>query len=403
MSGNLARRGGSKGPVMRKSGHIRERSPGSFELRYSLGADAATGKRRIATVTVRGARKDAERELRRLLRALDTGEHVDPTRMTVREWLARWLDTVRPEVSPKTHERYTEIVNDRLAPAFGNLPLSKFAPAHIQAVYTGWATGGRRDGKPGPLAPQSRRFIHRVLSAALNRAVELQLIARNPAQALGKRLPKDERREMATLTPEQAQALLNAIRSTPLYWPVLIALATGARRGEVLALRWRNVDLGRGAVRIVESLEQTRSGLRFKPPKSGRARTVTLPAFAVEEFRRRKREQAEELLKLGVRQSGDTLLCARADGEPMQPNVVTNYFGRVAKRLGLPVHFHSLRHTHATHLLLAGVHPKIAQERLGHATVAMTLDIYSHVTERMQDDAAQKIDAAFRASPKVSQ
>jgi integrase len=381
---------------MRRTGHIRERSPGAFELRYTLGTDPATGKRKIATATARGSRKEADQELRRLLRTIDTGEHVDPTRMTVRGWLMRWLDMVAVEVSPKTHERYTELVNDRLLPAFGNYPLGKLSPAHIQTAYTEWATGDRRDGKPGGLAPQTRRLFHRVLTAALNRAVELQLIARNPAQALRRRLPKDEHHEMATLTVEQAQRLLDAIRPTPLYWPVLIALATGMRRGEVLALRWRNVNLDLGIVRVAESLMQVKSTMRTKAPKSGKARTITLPEFAIEELRRRKLEQAEELLRLGVRQTGDILVCAQADGRLMQPNVLSNYFRRAVRRLGLPVHFHSLRHTHATQLLLAGVHPKVAQERLGHATVAMTLDIYSHVTERLRDDAATKIDAAFR-------
>jgi integrase len=378
------------------SGHIRQRSPGSWEIRYSLGIDPATGKRKIATTTVRGSRKDAEKELRRLLRSVDTGEHVDPNRTTVREWLTKWLAMIKSEVAPRTHEGYTAIVNNRLVPTIGNLQLAKLAAVHIQKVYTDLSSGGRQDGKDGPLAPQSRRLIHRVLSAALNRAVELQLIARNPAQILRKRLPKDERREMATLTPEQSSRLIDAILCTPLYWPVLISLATGARRGETLALRWSNVDLEQAKVHIVESVFETKAGLRFKAPKNAKVRTVTLPAFAVEELRRRKREQSEELLRLGVRRGADTLVCAKSDGTATSPNVLTNYFGRVAKRLGLPVHYHSLRHTHATHLLLAGVHPKVAQERLGHATVAMTLDIYSHVTEGLRDDAAAKIDAVFR-------
>jgi integrase len=382
--------------MMRRTGHIRERSPGSFELRYSFGTDPATGKRKIATATVRGSRKDAEKELRRLLRSLDTGEHVDPSRMTVREWLAQWLIVIKPEISPRTHETYAEIVNHRLAPAFGNLPLAKLAPTHIQNVYTEWSTGGRRDGKDGPLAPQSRRLIHRVFSAALNRAVEQQLLARNPAQVLRKRLPQNERRDMATLTAEQSEQLLDALQSTSLYWPVLIALATGMRRGEILALRWRNVDLDRGSIWIAESLAQTKAGLRFKSPKTDRARPVSLPRFAINELRRRRREQSEQLLRLGAHLEPDTLVCAQPDASPMAPNVLTNYFARVAKRLALPIHFHSLRHTHATQLLLAGVHPKVAQERLGHATVAMTLDIYSHVTERLRDDAAAKIDAVFR-------
>ena len=385
---------------MRRTGHIRERSPGSFELRYSLGTDPATGKRKIATATVRGSRKDAERELRRLLRTVDTGEHIDPTRISVQQWLKTWLAMVRAEVSPNTHERYSKIVDDRLVPTFGNLLMSKLSPADIQKVYTEWAVGGRRDGKPGPLSAQSRRLIHRIFNASLNRAVELRIIAINPAQVIRKRLPKDERGDMAVLTPDQSAALLTATAETDLYWPVLLSLATGVRRGEALALRWRHIDFERGTARIAENLVSLSTGLQFTTPKGGRTRIVTLPAFAIEELRRRKREQAEQLLKLGVRQVGDTLVCARPDGSPVSPDVLTSYFRRVADRLGLQVHFHSLRHTHATQLLLAGVHPKVAQERLGHATVAMTLDIYSHVTEQLRDDAAAKIDEAFRGLPR---
>src|SRR5215831_14999452 len=141
------------------TGHIRQRSPRSFELRYSLGTDPTTGKRKVATATVRGSRKDAEKELRRLLRSVDTGEHVDPNRITVAEWLTTWLAAVRSEVAPKTHERYGEIVNHFLTLALGKLQLAKLTSVHIQDAYTAWATGGRRDGKDGGLSPQTRRHI----------------------------------------------------------------------------------------------------------------------------------------------------------------------------------------------------------------------------------------------------
>jgi integrase len=338
---------------MRKTGHIRERSPGSFELRYSLGTDPATGKRRIATTTFNGDRKEAEKELRRLLVARDDGLHVDPNRFTVREWLLRWLDAVRDEVAPKSHERYAEIVKHFLVPSLGNLPLIKLAPVHIQDAYGKWSSSGRRDGKSGGLSPRTRRHIHRVFSSALSRAVEQQLIVRNPAEVLKKRLPKVEPKEMQTLTVAQAQHLLGAIRHTRVYWPTLIALATGARRGEILALRWRNVDLDRGSVRVVESLEQTKAALRFKSPKNDKSRAVTLPAFATDELRRLKREQAESLLRVGIRQTGETLVCARADGTPMPPRSLTHEYCRVAAGVkDIPrVRFHDLRHSHATALL----------------------------------------------------
>lgn len=386
---------------MRATGHIRQRSTGSFELRYSLGTDPATGKRRTVTTTVKGSRRTAEKEMRRLLRAVDTGEHVDPTRMTVRQWLQTWLTTVRQEVSPKSHERYAEIVHNFLAPALGNLTLVKLAPSHIQDAYNTWATGGRRDGKAGGLSARTRRHIHRILRSALARAVEQQLLARNPADAFRKRLPKVERREMVTLSAEQSARLLEAIKHTRVYWPTLLALSTGMRRGEVLALRWKNIDLERGTLRVMESLEQTKNGgLRFKAPKSDRTRVITLPAFAIEELRRLKQQQAEELLMLGIRQTGETLLCSRADGAPLQPRSLTHEFSRLAARQnGFPrIRYHDLRHSHATELLRAGVHPKVAQERLGHSTISTTFDLYSHVTDTMQSDAADRLDAAFRGA-----
>jgi len=386
---------------MRPSGHIRRRTSGSWEIRYSLGTDAATGKRRVVTATVKGNRRAAEKELRRLLRTLDTGEHVDPTRMTLRKWLAEWLAAVKQEVSPKSYERYAEIVGNYLAPELGALPICKVTPADIQSVYSRWAIQGRHDGKPGGLSARTRRQMHSILKSALSRAVEQQLIARNPTDVFKKkRLPKIERREMATLTSEQSARFLAAIRHTRAYWPSLVALSTGMRRGEILALRWKNIDLERGKVAVVESLEQTKAGLRFKAPKTEKTRAITLPRFALEELRRLKRDQAEALLRLGVRQTGETLAFARADGEPLQPRSLTHEFARLVGRMpDLPrVRFHDLRHSHATQLLSEGVHPKVAQERLGHSTISTTLDLYSHVTETMQEDAAVRLDAAFQAA-----
>jgi integrase len=211
-----------------------------------------------------------------------------------------------------------------------------------------------------------------------------------------------ERRDLVTLSAGQSVRLLEAIKHTRVYWPALIALMTGMRRGEVLGLRWKNVDLERATLRVVESIEQTKSGLRFKAPKTEKARAITLPAFALDELRRLKAQQAEELLMLGIRQNGQTLVCGQADGKPLQPRSLTHEFTRLVARLAdLPrVRFHDLRHSHATQMLLAGVHPKVAQERLGHSTITTTLDLYSHVTDTMQIDAASRLDAVFRLAVK---
>jgi integrase len=390
----------------RRHGHVRQRSPGTWEVRYTLGTEPGTGKRRTITTTVKGERKDAKRELRRLLRTLDTGQHVDPTRMTVNDWLTLWLTTVRNEVSPKTHERYADLVRCFLIPELGAHPLAKLTPVHIQTAYNKWAVGGRRDRKAGGLSPQTRRHIHRVLKSALSRAVKQLMIGRNPADSIEK-LPKVDRRSLTVLTAEQSARLLEDLAHTRAYWPVLIALSTGMRRGEILALRWRNVDLDRALITIVESLEQVggrREGIRFKLPKSGKARAVTLPSFTVEELRRLRREQAKKLLALGIPQSGDTLLCGCIDGKPMIPGSLTREFWRLTGRLkDIPrIRFHDLRHTHATELLRAGVQPKVVQERLGHSSISITMDVYSHLSETLQLDAAIELDRVFRSALKKS-
>jgi integrase len=301
----------------------------------------------------------------------------------VADWLALWVAATKTEVSPKTHERYAEIVRCYLVPAIGNIQLQRLTPSDIQKGYNSF------DRNP---SPRTRRHIHRILKSALARAVEQQAIVRNPADAL-KRLPKVERKPVTVLTIEQSKRLLKAIRHTTTYWPTLIALATGMRRGEILALRWKNVDLDKGVVRVVESLEQTKAGIRFKSTKTEKARAVPLPKFAVAQLREWKRLQAEKLLRIGVKQD---LVCAREDGKPKQPESLTHEFTYLIGRAGVPrVRFHDLRHSHATQLLANGVHPKIVQERLGHSTITVTMDLYSHVSETIQGDATSRLDQAY--------
>ena len=169
------------------------------------------------------------------------------------------------------------------------------------------------------------------------------------------------------------------------------------RRGEITALRWRNVDLEGAQLAIVESTEQTSDTIRLKETKTGRARTVALPSLVVDELRRHRIEQAQELLQIGLRQDGESFVYAREDGQPMQPRSLTHAWDQFRARTMLPrIRFHDLRHSHATHLLAGNVHPKIASERLGHSKVGITLDLYSHVLPGMQADAVARVDLAAR-------
>jgi integrase len=203
---------------------------------------------------------------------------------------------------------------------------------------------------------------------------------------------------MRALDPAQTANLLDLARPYRLFIPVMLAITCGLRRGEICALRWRNVELTAAPqLSINASTEQTKAGIREKSTKSGRARTVALTQLAVEELRSHKIRQAEELLRLGLRQTDETYVVAQADGQPLKPNSLTHEFVRFIDGTDLPkTRFHDLRHTHATHLLASGIHPKIAQERLGRASVAITLDLYSHVLPGMQADAASRVDDALR-------
>jgi integrase len=185
--------------------------------------------------------------------------------------------------------------------------------------------------------------------------------------------------------------------------PALLTVLCGLRRGDICALRWRNIDLAAGQMSVVESLEQTKGGkskgLRFKSPKAGKGRTVALSATVVEELGANRAKRAEEMLKLGVGLSDDDLVIAQADGSVVAPIYISQLWGRVIERTKLTrLRFHDLRHAHATHLLANCVHPKIASERLGHSKVGITLDLYSHVIPGMQEDAAKLVDAALKTA-----
>jgi integrase len=377
------------------AGHIRQRSLGSWELRYRVRGKAATA-------TVRGSRKDAERELRKRLVAIDKGDQADPTKMTAGEWFDRWLSITKPEISPTTYDHYRRFVDGYLKPRLGRIGLAKLSRADVQQIFSDLAEGGRADGKPGPLAASTRKQCFRVLNICLGRAVDLNLINGNVAQVMRRRMPKADPPDLAVLTPDQSTALLNAARGSALFAPILLALSTGCRRGEAGALTWRNVDLDRGTVTFAVAAKQIGREVITGRTKSGKSRSVTLGQNAIEELRAWRAAQAEQLLRLGVRQTADTLVCTRVDGSRLRPNAITINFWRLAKRLGLNIHYHSLRHGHATALLIAGVHPKVAQERLGHHSVAFTLDRYAHTIARLHDDAAAKIDGIFGRSSKSS-
>jgi len=377
-------------------GHIRERSPGHWAIVLDA-PDPVTGRRKRRWHSFRGTKRQAQSECARLITELKDGTSIEPHKTTVAAFFDRWLEHMESQVAPRTHERYAEIARKNIAPFIGSVLLTKLQPATISEAYARALAEGRRN-REGGLSPRTVGHMHRVLRQCLKQAVTWNLLNRNPADSV--KPPKVERKKMRTLNADGAVALLEAVRPTRMFIPVLLALTCGMRRGEIVALRWRSVDLSNAQLSVVGSTEQTRKAVREKETKSGKDRTIALTGLAVEELHEHKIRQAEELLKLGIRQSDATYVVAQADGSLLKPNSLTHEFARFMKDNSmLPrVRFHELRHSHATHMLSSGVHPKVAQERLGHSSIAITLDLYSHVIPGMQEDAVARVDDALRAA-----
>jgi integrase len=309
----------------------------------------------------------------------------------VAEFLDRWLEDIKSKVAPRTHERYVEIVRKNLVPALGAVVLTKLQPMQISDAYTKALSDGRRDGRGG-LSASTVHYMHVILKAAMGHAVRWQMLARNPVDAVDP--PKIERSAMRTYDLAQTAELIDTTRGTRMTMTVILAVLCGLRRGEIAALRWRNINLAAAQLAVTESAEQTRAGVRYKQPKSGRGRTVALSARVVNELRSHRAQQAQELLLLGIPLTDDAFVVAQADGCPLQPRTITHQWHLLlSKNKALPrIRFHDLRHAHATHMLSSGVHPKIASERLGHSKVGITMDLYSHVMPGMQEDAAARVD-----------
>ena len=238
---------------------------------------------------------------------------------------------------------------------------------------------------------------HRLLRRALHQAVRWELLARNPADLVDP--PRVTPVEMKALDEDGLVPLLGVVRDTKLHLPTPLAAVTGLCRGELLALRWSDVDLETGECRVVRSLQETPDGVGFKAPKTARGRRVVLlPRLAVSALKAHRASQNGERLRLGTAYEDQDLILARADGSPWPPSQFSSEFARLVKKRGIRCRFHDLRHSHASQLLRQGVPVKVVSERLGHASASITLDVYSHVLPGMQQAAVEKIDAMFGAA-----
>ena len=311
--------------------------------------------------------------------------------ITVRQYLVDWLAHTRTRVRAGTYEGYESLIRLHALPYFADMQLGTLNPLDVQRLYTQLLDSNERPG----LSAGTVLNLHLVLTQALGQAVRWQLLPSNPAQ--GAQPPRARRPARTQVDTQLVEELLRATRDTWLETPAAIAIATGMRRGEILGLRWKDLDPDHNIARIQRTLQPTRNGLVFEEPKTPRSRrAVVLPNFLRAHLERQRNRQATRREANPHDWQEHDLVVDRGDGRPLNPDTLSAGWARFLRSKNLPsVRFHDLRHAHATLMLTQSVHPKVVSERLGHASIGITLDLYSHVLPSLQSEAAAAFDQLF--------
>lgn len=378
MKGSIQKRQGPRGTV--------------WTAMIDLPRDPETGKRRQQRITA-PTKREVEALMAQALTTVQTGNFAEAShkKITVGEYLAEWLVTAEQTLRPASFGRYQEIVRLHLTPGLGKIQLAKLTALQVKTFYSKLLTPGTNRKKE--LSKTSVNNIHNMLHKALDEAVRLGLLVRNVTDLID--APKRTRPEHTTWTGEQVRAFL-AVADTDAYAALWrLAVYTGMRRGELLGLKWDDVDLERAVLSVRRTYSRAEGGsYRLGSPKtaSGR-RQITLPPLVVNALRQHRVQQLEHRLKLGEAYTDQGFVFANPVGEPIHPNTLADHFHNLIKVSKLPaIRIHDLRHGHATLMMENGEHPKVVSERLGHANISITMDLYSHVTPTMQRQASDRLE-----------
>lgn len=362
-------------------GHVRKRGK-KWCFVLDVGRDPETGKRKQKWFSGYATKKEAQRAMSEKLAEVNRGDYIEPTKMNLADLLDTWLrEEVKGSRSAHTFDMYSTLVRNHIKPGLGSLPLDKLAPLHIQKFMS------QMTGKD--LSASTVNYALFVLKTALSWAVDMELIPKNPAQKI---TPKSKTKaRMNVWTPEEVARFLRTAKDNRYFTAFHLALSTGMRIGEILGLHWEDVDLDDGMIRVRRMLEESSEGSRIveRTKSDAGRRSIALTDESVEVLKRHRANQKQEMLILGYRSD---LVFMNMKGKPISSRGLRYHFDGCIKLAEVPkIRFHDLRHTHATLLLQQGVHPKVVQERLGHSSITMTLDRYSHVIPSMQKEAAQSL------------
>ena len=372
-------------------GNIRQRAKNSWTITIELPRDEVSNKRRQKFFTVRGSKKDAEKFLTEKLRELDTGILIDTTKIKFGEYLDFWKEKTFNNLEVTTEEGYIQKIDKHIKPYLGNIVLENLKPLHLQNFYSEKLKNGRLDGKGG-LSERTVLALHRIIHSTLEQAVKWQFIARNVADAVEP--PKAKKYKANFLDDKQTEELIRKAQNTDIYIPIMLAIYTGARRGEVLGLNWNNVDLEKGTIKIVDNLCTTQNGLIIKQPKTNSGiRTIAISASLVKILKKHKLDQMKNKIRLGASYCDNNMVCCYEDGHLFNPKRFSAKFNEFLEKNDLPiVRFHDLRHSHASLLVKMGVQPKEISARLGHSNIGITMDLYSHIYEETDREVANMFE-----------
>lgn len=330
--------------------------------------------------------KEAEKRLAEMLHQIDTGFFIKPDKTLFSEYLKTWvIDYVKPNLSPRGYERYDGIIKKNIITAFNNITLTQLKPEHLQKYYNGMLERG--------LSPRTIRYHHSVIHKALKMAMKRGYLNHNVADAV--EMPKIKQKEMQVWNEGEINKFLESAKNSPYYELFNLALFTGMRRSELLGLQWKDIDLVYGQISVNKGLHHLKDGtFVFTQPKSEKSRrTIALAPSTSLMLKSLWESRVIEGMMVKLAINEDSLVFCMPDGRPLRPNTITRAWETQALKAEVKViRLHDARHTHASIMLKQGIHPKIVQERLGHSSIEMTLDIYSHVAPGMQEAAAKRFD-----------
>ncbi|MCL1874115.1 MAG: site-specific integrase [Clostridiales bacterium] len=388
-------------------GSIRKRKDGRWEARYTTGRDPGTGKQ--VQKSVYGAtQKEVRQKLQQATTAIDEGIFMEPSKMTVGNWLDLWMDEYTGNVKDTTARSYKDNIRLHIKPALGAVPLQRLSPHTIQGFYNNLAENGhamqkgQKNNAPAGLSAKSIRNIHAIFHKALKQALLVGYLKTNPTE--GCILPRAEKKEMKIFQEDEVAAFMKAVEDHKNKALYLTKLFTGMRRGEVLGLTWDCVDFASGSILINKQLQRERikgGQLRLVPLKNDKQRRVTPPDTVFQLLREHKCKQSETRLLVGPVWANKGLVFTNDVGGFLDADAVYKAYKRLLANNGLPdIRMHDLRHTAATLMLQNGDDIKTVQEALGHHTAAFTLDVYGHVTEKMKRYSADRMEAFINSVQK---